>query len=349
MKQEVPIGDFTVGSGRTFVIAEIGINHNGDVALAKEMILAAHEAGADAVKFQSFRAETLCDKGLTETKDIKKITKGSDSSFQMYKALELSKNDHEILLETAREAGICFLSSVFDEEMVDYLDGLGVAAFKISSGDVTHHPLIERAAGKGKPLIISTGMADLNEVAEVLEVCRKAGNKSVILLHCNALYPPDYEEINLKSILLMKAFFKVPVGFSDHSMGTVIPPAAVAIGSSVIEKHFTLDNKLPGPDQKLSLNKNDFKKMVTEIRVVEKALGREVKTPSMSEKKGRFPGRRSIWARCSIPAGSVIDEKLLKIIKPAAGISPRHFRMIIGRKAKHTIEKNKPILWDDLS
>jgi N,N'-diacetyllegionaminate synthase len=346
----VSIGRKRIRPGaKTFIIAEAGVNHNGDISIALELVRAAKAAGADAIKFQSFQAAKLCGLNLTETKNVEAITGGTKSSYQMYKALELSDDDHRKLTRECKKNGIIFLSSVFDEERVDLLKKLGTAAFKISSGDITHLPLIKHAAGKGLPMLISTGMSTIGEVENAVRCCREAGNEDIVLFHCCCNYPADYKNINLNAMETMHKAFDVPVGYSDHSVDIFVPVAAVTMGASVIEKHFTLGNDMPGPDHALSLDPNNFSKMVQGIRAVEKAKGSFVKQPAPTEVNLVHDGRRSLVALKEIKPGQRITRSALTAIKPASGISPDHLDAIIGKRAKKTIKKSKPVRWNDLA
>jgi len=340
----VTIANRQVGNGNpTFIIAEAGINHNGDIELAKKLVTAAKECGADAIKFQSFQADKICDTELTETKDVEGITGGSKSSYEMYRELELSDEDHRVLFEFASQQGIICFTSVFDEERVDFLSELGTPAFKIASGDITYLPLIKKAAMTGRPVLISTGMSDLGEVAAAVKCCRDVGNEDIVLFHCSCMYPPPNDEVNLNAMFTMAESFIVPVGYSDHTSGTAIPVAAVALGAVTIEKHFTLDRHMPGPDHFLSLDPDDFRKMVDDIRTVESAKGSFRKKPTNGEKSGLIDGRRSIMAAMDIPAGTVIERKMLKIVKPAKGLPPSYMDLIIGQRALKDILRQQPI------
>lgn len=346
----VSIGRKRIRPGaRTFIIAEAGVNHNGDISTALQLVRAAKTAGADAIKFQSFQAARLCGLDLTETKNVEAITGGTKSSYRMYKALELSDDDHRRLARECKKNGIIFLSSVFDEQRVDLLEQLGVAAFKISSGDITHLPLIKYAAEKGLPLLISTGMSTIGEVEDAVRCCREAGNEDIVLLHCCCNYPAEYKNINLNAMETMHKMFDVPVGYSDHSVDIFVPIAAVTMGAAVIEKHFTLDNDMPGPDHALSLDPNDFSKMVQGIKAVEKAKGSFAKQPAPTEVDLIHDGRRSLVALKQIKPGQRISRAAVTAIKPGGGISPAHLSAIIGKKAKKTIKKSRPIQWRDFA
>lgn len=329
-----------------FVIAEAGINHNGNIDTAVELVKAAKKAGADAVKFQSFKADKICDVDLEEIKKVEGLTGGSKSSYLMYKSLELSDDDHMRLAKVAKEEGILFASSVFDFETVDFLDSMDVPFLKISSGDITFLPLVRKAAETGKPLIMSTGMATLTEVLEACDVCKDAGNDNVILLHCNSDYPPKPDEINLNAMSVMRDATDFLVGFSDHTKGYNVSLASAAMGAVVVEKHFTLDNEMDGPDHMLSLNPHDFKKMVDGIKEIKTALGSFSKEPTATEKGNIFSGRRSILAARDLKEGEVLKFSDVKMIKPAKGIATKYLEFVLGRKVNKDISKYEPITWD---
>jgi N,N'-diacetyllegionaminate synthase len=343
----IKIGSLEIGTGRCFIIAEAGINHNGDTATAKKMIEAAHDCGADAVKFQSFKAEWLCNLDLKETKDVEAITGGTKSSYDMYKALELSDEAHAEIFRYAEKVGILCFSSVFDPRTVDFLVSLKTPAIKISSGDLTHYPLIEKAAKTGLPVLISTGMATLSEVVQCHEFVSRLTSKAVFL-HCVSEYPPSPKDLNLRVIPALKQTLLSPVGYSDHSKGYYAALAAGALGADVLEKHFTLDNEMDGPDQKLSTNPDDFKTMVKAIREIETALGETLKKPSAAEWKGRFDGRRGIKAGKNLKAGQRLQAEELVIIKPSSGLPPAAFPELLGKKLLKAIKQGTPLSWNQL-
>jgi len=345
----VTIAGRKIGPGEpAYLVAEAGVNHNGDLDTAERMIEAAKHAGADAVKFQSFQAAEMCDMELTETKDVEGVTGGTKSSFEMYESLELSPGAHERIFAKAREVGITLFTSVFDLGMVERLAELGTPAFKISSGDVTHLPLIRRAAATGRPIIISTGLSTEAEVGETVACCRDAGNDELILLQCTSTYPPADDEVNLNVMARLRETFDVPVGFSDHTLGIEVPIAAVAMGACMIEKHFTLDNTMPGPDQKLSLDPDGFARLVAAVRRIERARGSAEKTPTAGEQASLLDSRRSLYAARDIAAGEAIAEDMIRILKPAKGIEPKSLDAVIGRTAKRDIKRMEPIRWSDL-
>ena len=342
------IGKKQVGDKKTFIIAEAGVNQNGKVDLAVEMVHQAKKCGADAVKFQSFRANFMCVKTLKETKKVEGITGGTKSSFDMYRSLELSPADHKVLKKEADNADIIFMSSVFDEPMIKILMDIGIPAIKISSGDITYKQLIQKAARTQKPLILSTGMATLQEIEKAVEWIKNAGCQNFALLHCVAVYPPKYEDLHLHFIESLKKRFHCPVGFSDHSPVGTTSVAAVVLGADIIEKHFTMDKKLPGPDHELSLDPKEFETMVNNIRIVEKSLGSSMKKLGREEMACRKTGRRGLKAKCFIPKGEPISGKNTILIKPETGISPDETSKAYKRKAHNDIPEGKAIVWKDL-
>lgn len=344
--KDIKILDKVIGSGKPcFIIAEAGVNHNGEFGLAKKMVDAAKKAGADAVKFQVFSAERVVIKTAEKATYQKKGTE-KGSQYEMLKKLELTKDEFAKLAAYARRKNIIFLASAFDEESVDLLDELKVPAFKVPSGEITNSPLLEQIARKGKPIILSTGMSTLGEIAEALEVIRKEGVKDVILLHCVSDYPAKVEDMNLKAMGTLRDAFGLPVGLSDHTLGITVSIAAVALGAAVIEKHFTLDRKLPGPDHKASLEPDEFKEMVARVREVEKALGDGIKRPTKSEERIKKVVRRGIVARVNIPKGTVITANMLDTKRPGVGIGSKYLSMIVGQKAKKNIKKDELLNWE---
>ena len=345
----VRIGDRLVGEGKPcFIIAEAGVNHNGDVNLAKKLVDTAKEAGADAVKFQTFRAEEVVTKNAEKAEYQKGTTGAEESQFEMVKKLELTEGEFEELFDYAQKIGIVFLSSPFDKRSVDLLDELGVPAFKVGSGEITNFPLLRHIARKGKPIILSTGMSTLDEVEEALKVIRGEGAEEIILLHCVSCYPARVEDMNLRAMETLRRAFKLPVGLSDHTLGITIPVAAVALGACVIEKHFTLDKSLPGPDHRASLEPVELKEMVTAIRDVERALGDGIKQPTVEEEENKKVGRRSIVARVAIPKGTIISQEMLDIKRPGTGLEPKYMNSILGKKAKIDIKQNALVPWNNL-
>ena len=332
-----------IGGKRVFIIAEAGVNHNGNLELAKELVYQAKKSGADAVKFQSFRADYMCLRSLKEKKDIKSLTKGSDSAYDMYKALELSLDSHIELIRLAKKEKIIFMSSVFDLEMVGILKKFGVDALKIASGDITFKPLIESAVKTKLPVFLSSGMSDEKEISRAVLWAKKAGAKKFALLHCVSLYPPNFEELNLNFIRTLNKKYSFPIGYSDHTKGYEACIAAVALGAKIIEKHFTLEGNLKGPDHAISLNPKQFSEMVEKIRNIENSLGSEKKVLSRRELKERKSGRRGLKASIDINKGDIITNENSVFIKPENGVKPFEAKKVFGKRAAKRIPKGSPI------
>lgn len=345
----IRIGDRWVGPGHPcFIIAEAGVNHNGDLDLARRLVDAAAAAGADAVKFQTFRAERVVSRGAPKAEYQKATTSPDESQLEMLRRLELSPEAHRELAGYARERGILFLSTPHDQESIDLLADLGVPAFKVGSGDLTNLPYLRHLARKGRPILLSTGMATLGEVEEALAVIFAEGNREVVLLHAVSSYPAPPEDCNLRAMGTLAAAFRVPVGFSDHTLGLEVALAAVALGACVIEKHLTLDRSLPGPDHKASLEPEEFRAMVEGIRRVERALGDGVKRPAPSEENTRVVARKSLVAATEIPPGTRIRPEMVAVKRPGTGLPPRCLDAILGRETRRGIPADQPITWEDL-
>jgi N-acetylneuraminate synthase len=338
MVTSVRIGSRVVGEGHPcFIIAEAGVNHNGDPELARQLIDEAAAAHADAVKFQTFRADSLMVRSAPKAGYQRETTGSAESQFDMVRRLELPFEEFGRLKNYSERRGILFLSTPFDFEAVDYLASLDVAAFKISSGEVTNHPLLAYVARTGKPVILSTGMATLNEVEEAVGLMKSAGASALALLHCVSNYPALPRDVNLRAMLTMRNAFGVPVGYSDHTLGIEIAIAAVALGASIIEKHFTIDRDLPGPDHRASLQPNELSAMVRGIRDVEQAFGHGRKEPAASEADTAAAARRSLVTACDIHAGMAMTEKVIAIKRPGTGMPPSMRTSILGRTAKNDI------------
>jgi N-acetylneuraminate synthase/N,N'-diacetyllegionaminate synthase len=348
--RKIRIGDKLVGDNEpVFIVAEAGVNHNGNVALGKKLIDLAKNAGADAVKFQTFKAEKIVTKYAEKAGYQKETTGLYELQYEMLKKLELKDEEFMELFNYAKKSNIIFLSSAFDRESIDLLNDLGVSAFKIASGEITNFPLLNYIAEKGKPVILSTGMSTLDEIGDALTVIRESGTEDIVLLHCVTSYPAKKEELNLRVIETLRQRFKLPVGFSDHTFGITIPLAAAALGAVLIEKHFTLDKNLPGPDHKASLEPNELKEMIKAIRDVEKALGNGVKKLTKQEKEIRKNVRRSVVAKVKISKGTIISEEMLDIKRPGIGIEPKHLNKIIGKRAKKNMEPDELITFENLA
>ncbi|MGE5111017.1 MAG: N-acetylneuraminate synthase [Acidobacteriaceae bacterium] len=332
-----------------FIIAEAGVNHNGDLGLAKRLVDAALEAGADAVKFQTFRAEEVVSVAAPKAEYQEETTGTTESQLEMVRKLELSPRATREVAAHAASCGILFLSTGFDNDSVDLLDEIGVPAFKVGSGDLTNLPLLEHIASKCRPVILSTGMSFLNEVEEAVTTLTSAGCPSFALLQCVSSYPADPEAANLRVLHTLKEKFDAPVGFSDHSLGHDVAIAAVALGAKIIEKHLTLDANLPGPDHRVSLTPDAFAAMVKSIRTVEASLGDGIKRPTPSEQNVRDVARRSVVTRAAVPEGTPISREMLSFKRPGTGIPPRDWAKLIGRVTKRDIPADSILRYEDLA
>jgi N,N'-diacetyllegionaminate synthase len=344
---DILVGQRVVGPGsNVFVVAEIGINHDGSVSQAERLIDAAAEAGADAVKFQSYRVDRL----LIPSRDrYAQQGDGTESAYQMLRRCELSWDDQEKLKKRADARGVLFLSTPFDEESTDFLDSIGVPVFKIASADITHVPLLRHVASKGKPILLSTGMSFLSEVADAIYNLRSGGAKEILLMHCVSTYPASPQHMNLRALHTLQSYFELSVGLSDHSEGILMPLVAVSLGAVLIEKHFTLDRNAPGPDHKASMDPNDLKLLIKSLRDVEASLGDGRKRPSDVEEESRLFGRRSIVAAVDIRAHETIAQWMLTFKRPGSGLEPRHWEKVIGMTARRNIGKDTILQWEDLA
>jgi len=315
-----------------FIIAEAGVNHNGSVDLAKKLIDVASISGADAVKFQTFKAENLLVKNTQKADYQKQTTNASESQFDMIKKLELDVDTHKELIDYCQEENIMFLSTAFDHESIDLLNDLGLQIFKIPSGEITNLPYLRHVGSLGKQVILSTGMSNLKEVGDALNILIDAGTSkdNITVLHANTMYPTPMEDVNLNAMLTIQKEFGVDVGYSDHTLGIEVDIAAVAMGASCIEKHFTLDKTMDGPDHKASLEPEELKAMVCAIRNIEKAMGSSEKKPSTSESVNIGVVRKSIVVSQNIKKGEVLTEKNIAVKRPGNGISPMKWDSIIG-------------------
>lgn len=319
----------------TLIIAEAGVNHNGSLEMAMQLIEKAAEAGVDYVKFQTFKSEKLVSRHATKAEYQKANTDGEDSQLKMLQLLELSPEDHLRLIEHCNHCGIKFLSTAFDLDSIDFLDSLDLDLWKIPSGEITNLPYLRRIAQKGSRIIMSTGMCEPEDIEAALNVLTSNGTpiENITLLHCNTEYPTPWGDVNLRAMHDIANRFNVPVGYSDHTKGIEVPIAAVALGATVIEKHFTLDNNLPGPDHKASLEPQQLKAMVDAIRHIEQALGDGVKQVSESERKNIAIARKSIVAASYIKKGELFSEENLTVKRPGGGISPMKWDEVIGTTA----------------
>ena len=326
-----------------YIIAEAGVNHNGSFALACKLVDAAKEAGADCIKFQTFKSENLVSRSAKKA-EYQKMTTGDSSQQDMLKKLELSFDEFIQLKNYCEKVGICFLSTPFDFDSIDFLNSIDMPFWKIPSGEVTNLPYLLALAKTGKPVVMSTGMCTLKEIREAIDVLQANGTKEIKLLHCNTEYPTPFEDVNLKAMQTMRDEFQMEVGYSDHTKGIEVPIAAVALGATIIEKHFTLDRNMEGPDHKASLEPQELAEMVCCIRNIEKALGSGDKMPSPSEKKNIAVARKSIVAKSKIKAGDTLTENNITVKRPGTGISPMKWFEVLGTKAVKDFDEDELII-----
>jgi N,N'-diacetyllegionaminate synthase len=319
-----------------FIIAEAGVNHNGSIELAYQLIDIAYETGADAIKFQTFKASSLVLKKTQKAEYQKQSTSSNESQFDMIKKLELDFYDHKKLVNYCKKKGIIFLSSPFDNESIDLLNELNMQIFKIPSGEINNLPYLRNIGSLGKKIIMSTGMSTLKEIEDALNILIRSGTSksNIIILHANTMYPTPMEDVNLRAMQTIKNKFDIAVGYSDHTLGIEVDIAAVAMGASVIEKHFTLDKKMEGPDHKASLDPDELKSMVTAIRNIELAMGDGVKKLTRSEKPNINVIRKSIVAKKEIKKGEIFSDSNLTTKRPGGGMSPMKWDLILGRVAE---------------
>jgi N-acetylneuraminate synthase len=332
-----------------FIIAEAGVNHNGSLDLALRLVDAAKASGANAVKFQTFRADLLATRSAHKAPYQERTTPNAESQFEMLQRLELDAAAHQGLIDHCRRVGIQFLSSPFDAESADLLATMNMPLYKVPSGEITNLPFLQHLAGKGQPVILSTGMSTLGEVEEAVNVLRTGGAKQLTLLHCVTEYPAPYAEVNLRAMLTLKLAFGLPVGYSDHTPGIDIAIAAVALGAEVIEKHFTLDRSLPGPDHAASLEPVELQQMVEAIRHVEAALGTGIKAPAPCELPNLPVARKSVVAARALPKGHELAAGDLDIKRPGSGLAPKLLPALIGRTLRTGVAKDEIINWHHLA
>lgn len=326
---------------KTLIIAEAGVNHNGSIELAKQLIDEAAEAGVDYIKFQTFKTENLVSRQATKAEYQKRNTgETDDSQFSMLKKLELSPEQHLELMEYCRQKKVCFFSTAFDLESIDLLSELGLEMWKIPSGEITNYPYLKKIARQGKPVILSTGMSDLQDIANAMDVLEKCGiaHEQITVLHCNTEYPTPFADVNLRAMQTIGRQLGVKVGYSDHTPGIEVPIAAVALGATVIEKHFTLSRTLEGPDHKASLEPGELKAMVSAIRNIEMALGNGEKKVTESEAKNKAVARKSIVAAREIKAGELFTEENISVKRPGTGISPMEWENVLGQCASRAFQ-----------
>ena len=338
---------------KVIIIAEAGVNHNGDYENAKKLISAAANAGADYVKFQTFKADKLVSKDAQKAEYQKaNLKEDGDSQYDMLKKLEMSEAWHYDLIKYANDCGIKFLSTGFDEDSIDFLDSLNIDLFKVPSGEITNKPYLEHIAKKGKPIVISTGMSNMQEIKDAVEVIQnhQIDKNKITILHCNTEYPTPMQDVNLLAMKTIQKELGVQVGYSDHTLGTEVPIAAVALGAVLIEKHFTLDRNMIGPDHLASLTPDELKQMVTSIRNIELAIsGNGVKEASESEKKNINIARKSIHIKNDLKSGHIINMDDLIMKRPGDGISPMQIDQIVGKKTLSDLKKNNKLTFKDIS
>jgi N,N'-diacetyllegionaminate synthase len=346
----IKLGQYSVGPRHPpYVIAEVGSNHNGDMSLCRRLIEAAAEAGAQAVKFQSWsEASLIAEEEYARNTQYSDKKKHFGSLREMVRAYQFTSDQHREARKYCDAAGIAFCSTPFSLEEVDLLEALEVPFFKIASMDIVHLPLLRYVARKGRPVMISTGMATLAEIEQAVETVRNEGNSQIVLLHCVSIYPPEYATIHLRNILTLEQAFEVPVGFSDHTLGTAIPMAAIAIGACVIEKHFTLDQDMAGWDHAISANPVEMKTIVQEGRHIFDALGSHQRRVSAAEMEKRKKFRRSLVTRRPMEKGIVLAEKDFLAKRPGTGISPDELNYVIGRKLASSLSEDQVVQWADI-
>lgn len=328
---------------KVFIIAEAGVNHNGSLKLAKKMVEKAVEAKVDAIKFQTFISENVVSKNAKKAEyQVKNTEIRKETQLEMVKKLELSFNDFIELKEYCNIKNIEFLSTPFDLESIEFLKKLGMKVWKVPSGEITNLPYLRKIAEVADEIILSTGMSDLDEISKAVDILKKE-NKKILILHCNTEYPTPMEDVNLRAMELLKEKFNVEVGYSDHTLGIEVPIAAVALGARIIEKHFTLDKNMEGPDHKASLEPGELKKMVTGIRNIEEALGKKQKEVTESEKKNKDIARKSIVAKKNIKKGEIFTEENLTVKRPGNGISPMQWDEVIGKISIRNFEEDELI------
>lgn len=326
-----------------YIIAEAGVNHNGSLELAKKLVDSAKDAGADCIKFQTFVAKNIASKNASKAEYQKQLTNSDESQLEMLKKLELSFEEFIELNSYCKSKEIEFLSTGFDFDSIDFLNGLGMNTWKIPSGDITNLPYLMKIAELNKPVILSTGMSTMEDIRAALDVLIENGAGEITVLHCTTEYPTPFGDVNLTAMKTIHTEFEVPIGYSDHTRGIEIPIAAVAMGATVIEKHFTLDRNMEGPDHKASLEPDELKEMVSAIRNVEKAIGTGEKKPALSETKNMAIARKSIIANRTIKKGDILTEENLTVKRPGNGISPMKWFEVIGKQAIRDFEEDELI------
>lgn len=338
-----------IGPGHPcFVIGEAGVNHDGRERRALQLVDAGARAGVDAVKFQTFRAEALAASTAPQAAYQRRNSGRAESQLAMLRRLELDAGQHRRLKERCRRRGVVFLSTPFEEESADFLERLGVPAFKVPSGELTNLPFLRHLARKRLPLIVSTGMATLDEVGAAVEAVRSAGNRDLVLLQCVSNYPADPRDVNLRAMATLSKTFRALVGYSDHTLGNEVALAAVALGACVLEKHFTLDRTLPGPDHKASLEPAELAALVRGVRTVESSLGNGLKAPARSERATALVARKSLAAAVDLPKGTRLREDVLCRLRPGSGFAPSRLRELIGRRLRRDVPQGALLREADL-
>ena len=345
--RNIRIGKRLVGDGQpVYIVAEVGSNFDGSLAQAKKLIDFAKEAGADAVKFQSFLADKIVSKYGFKNLKISFQANWKKQVYDVYKDAEFPREWYQEIADYCRKKQIAFFSSPYDKEAVDLLNEIGVPAFKVGSGDINFLSLIKYMAEKGKPMIVGTGASTLGEIDEAVRTIKTTGNEDIILLQCVTNYPSPIEQTNIKAMVTLRDTFQVNVGYSDHTLGHLVALGAVALGACMIEKHFTFDKTREGPDHSFAMDVPEFTKMVREIRFMEKALGSYIKKPVPAESETAIIQRRCIYSNENIPKGTTITEDMLTVLRPDKGLKPKYINMVIGRKAQRDIPKGTAITWD---
>ncbi len=345
----IRIGHCAIGSQEpVFIIAEAGVNHNGDIALARKLVQIAKECGADCIKFQTFKAERVASVAAPKAEYQLHTTDRAESQLEMLQKLELGREHHRELMELCHDEGLVFLSTPYSFEDVDFLEELGVPAFKIASGQTVEHPFLAYVAGKGKPIILSTGLCSMVEVEEAVKVIRGAGNNELVVLQCTTDYPAALDDCNLRVIPTMERELGLPAGYSDHTESITAAIVAVGLGATVIERHLTLDRNMPGPDHKSSSDPEEFARLVKAVREASRTLGIDEKKSSDAEMKNIYGVRRSLVSKCDIKAGERFSWDNLTFKRPASGIGGRHSQIILGRNAARDIPADTVISLDML-
>ncbi len=333
---------------KILIIAEAGVNHNGNLSLAKQLVDAAVNAGADYVKFQTFKAEKLVSIDAPKANyQIFNTHDGSESQFNMLKKLELSEIDHYQLIDYCKHQGIKFLSTAFDIGSLDFLKSLGIGLIKIPSGEITNLPYLQKVAEVAEEIVMSTGMSTMDEIVDAVSILQSSSTAKITILHCNTEYPTPFSDVNLLAMNGMRNRLSLEIGYSDHTLGIEVPIAAAALGATIIEKHFTLDRGLPGPDHAASLEPEELKAMVKAIRNVEMALGEDVKKTTESESKNRLVARKSIHLNIAKKKGDIIQESDIQMLRPGDGISPMKINDVIGRTIRYDLLSGHKLDYND--